>query len=330
VAGRVLTFSDPKVIDYLQNDFIPVAINCDYFVPLDMWTRNWSESSKFMTDICRKNGKGIKPGETVQGYYPISAAGDTYGVGGACATPGQEKWMIGLLWNALEAFRKNPPAKVELKETSLPPETKIPEGTVILRVFTRMGPLSKEQDAKKDLHNQGVQRDHLWILAAEQAEILRRLADKEEADVPERLARRIILYHLIDSVRGEAPPWGLGDVKAMSFRMSRTRDSQTQIGVKLTGSFTLEHGTSYGLKGILEGVLEIDKAQKQVKSAKIYASGDAFGGGPFTPDAPEGTFPLKFAMVLVNDELSRYLAPHIINFGSPVGRVDEYVRAMGP
>jgi hypothetical protein len=133
---------------------------------------------------------------------------------------------------------------------------------------------------------------------------------------------------LIDSVRGEAPPWGLGDVKAMSLKMSRTHDSQTELGVKLTGSFTLDHQKSTGLKGTLEGILEIDKAQKRVKSAKIYASGDAFGGGPFTPDAPEGTFPLKFAMVLVNDELSRYLAPHAINCGSPVGRVDEYVRAI--
>jgi hypothetical protein len=330
VAGRVLTFSDPKVIDYLQNDFIPVAINCDYFVPLDQTARNWSESAAFMTEICRKNGKGIKPGESVQGYYPISAAGDSYGVGGACATPGQEKWMIGLLGNALHAFRKNPPAKVELKETSLPPEAKIPEGTAILRVFTRMGPLSKGQDAKQNVHYQGVQRNHLWVLAAEQAEILKRLSDKEEADVPERLARRIVLYHLIDSVRGEAPPWVPGDVKAMSLRMSRTHDSQSELGVKLTGSFTLEHHQSTGLKGTLEGVLEIDKVRKVVKSAKIYASGDAFGGGPFTPDAPEGTFPLKFAMILVNDELSRYLAPHAINCGSPVGRVEEYLRALGP
>jgi hypothetical protein len=330
VAGRALTFSDPKVIDYLQNDFIPVAINQDYFVPLDQSARNFSESAKFMTEICRKNGRGIKPGETVQGYYPISAAGDTYGVGGACATPGQEKWMIGLLWKALESFRKNPPAKVELKETSSPPEVKFPEGVAVLRVFSRMDPLPKEIDGKQDVHFLGVQRDHLWILAAEQAEILRRLAAKEEDDVPARLARRILFYHLTDSVRGEAEPWQPGDVKAMSLRMARTRDSQTELEVKLTGSFTLDHQKKCGLKGSLEGVLEIDKTQKRIKSAKIYASGDAFGAGPYTWPPPEGSFGLKFAMVLVNDELSRYLAPHIINFGSPVGRVDEYVRAMAP
>src|SRR5262252_2619416 len=139
-------------------------MNCDYFVPLDKSARNWSESAKFMTDICIKNGRGIQPGATVQGYYPMSAAGDSYGVGGACDTPGQDQWMIGLLYNALAAFRKNPPPKVELKETSLPPEAKIPEGAAVVRVFTRMGALSKEQAAKKDVHYKGVQRDHLWIL----------------------------------------------------------------------------------------------------------------------------------------------------------------------
>jgi hypothetical protein len=234
--------------------------------------------------------------------------------------------MIGLLWNALDAFRKNPPPKVELKEISLPPEAKIPEGTVVLRVFQRMDLPPK--DAKKDVHYRGVQRDHLWILAGEQEEILKRLAEKGEADVPERLARRIIFYHLVDSVRGEAIPWDLGDVKAKSMRMAKTRDSQNELEVKLTGSFSLEHHKSSGLKGTLEGVLEIDKAQKRVKSAKIYASGDAFGSGPYTGTAPEGSFQLKFAMVLVNDELSRYMAPHAINFGSPVGRVDEYLRAI--
>lgn len=330
MAGRVLTFSDPRVIDYLQNDFIPVALNCDYFVPLDQTARDWSESARFMTQICRKNGKGIRPGETVQGYYPLSAAGDSYGVGGACDTPGQEKWMIGLLSNALSAFRKNPPAKVELKETSLPPEAKIPEGAAVLRVFTRMGPLSRAQEAKKDVHYLGVQRDHLWILAGEQEEILKRLAEKQEDEVPARLARRIIRYHLTDTVRGEALPWQLGDVKAMTLRMARTRDSQTELEVKLTGCFTLEHQKSLGLEGTLEGVLQIDKARKRLKSARIYASGDAFGSGPYTVGAPEGTFPLRFAMVLVHDELSRYMAPHSINCGSPVGRVEEYLRAMSP
>lgn len=330
MAGRALTFSDPTVIDYLQNDFIPVAINCDYYVPLDQLARNWSETAKFMTDLCRKNGKGIKPGESTQGYYPTSAAGDSYGVGGACSTLGQEKWMIGLLGNALRAFRKNPPAKVELKETSLPPETTIPEGVAILRTFTRMGPLTKEQAAQKDVHSQGVQRDHLWILAEEQAEILRRLAEKEEAEVPQRLARRIIRYHLTDSVRGEAQPWDMGDIKASSLRMAKIRDSQTEMEVKWTGSFTLEHQKALGFKGTLEGALVIDKAQKRIKSAKIYASGDAFGAGPYTQPAPVGIFQLKIAMVLANDELSRYLAPHSINCGSPVGRIDEYLRAMSP
>jgi hypothetical protein len=327
VAGRVLTFSDPTVIDYLQNDFIPVAINCDYFVPLDQTARNWSLTAKFMTDVCRKNGKGIKPGETTQGYYPMSAAGDSYGVGGACATLGQEKWMIGLLGNSLRAFKKNPPVKVDLKETSLPPETTLPEGVAVLRTFTRAA-LSKEQLAKLDIHSTGVQRDHLWILAEEQAEILNRLANQEEADVPTRLARRIIRYHLTDNVRGEASTWDLADIKASALRLVKTRDSKGEMEVKLTGSFTLDHQKAWGFKGTLEGALCLDKAQKRIKSAKIYASGEAYGAGPYTQPAPEGSFPIKIAMVLATDELSRYLAPHSINAGSPTGRVDEYLRAM--
>jgi hypothetical protein len=79
----------------------------------------------------------------------------------------------------------------------------------------------------------------------------------------------------------------------------------------------------------LEGILELDKGQKRIKMAKIYASGDAFGEQRFTTGAPDGKFPLKLAMVLVEDDLSRNIAPHPIHVGSEEGngRMERYLGA---
>jgi hypothetical protein len=331
VVSRVFTISNPQVIALLK-DFIPVAANQDYLVPLEQSHRDWSETAKFMTEVCRKNGRGIKPGETVQGYYMFSAAGDIYGHMGAWQESSEAPWLITILEQARKKWLENPPAKVELKEISLGPESKVPEGAVVLRVFTRIDPLPQGLDEKRDRLNRNIQRDYLWILKDEQAEILKRLAEHKEAELPGTLSRRILSYHLTDNVRGEADPWGMEHVKSSSFRIRRGKDTGTSLGVTLTGTFSMEDkNANVGLTGTLEGMLELDRGQKRIKMAKIYASGEAFGQERFTMGAPDGRFPLKIAMVLADDDLSRNVAPHAIHVGSEEGngRMERYLGVGG-
>ena len=77
--GRASTFSDPRVIDTLQRDFIPVAVNVAHLVPEEPERRNWGESSKFVEAIVRKSGMRTRQRGDAQGYYALSAAGDFYG-----------------------------------------------------------------------------------------------------------------------------------------------------------------------------------------------------------------------------------------------------------
>ena len=120
----------------------------------------------------------------------------------------------------------------------------------------------------------------------------------------------------------------MAQVKASSFRIRRAKETKTSLEVSLTGTFSMEDKkTNLGLTGTLEGVLEVDQAQKRLRTAKIYASGVAFGQGRFTWGAPDGKFPLKLAMILVEDDLSRNVAPHPIQFGSEEGngRLERYL-----
>src|SRR5262245_42070226 len=256
-----------------------------------------------MTAVCKKAGRGLVQYQTVQGYYAFSAAGELYGNMGAWQEPSELPHLIKLLEDARKRWVENPPVKVELKELSLGAESRVPEGAVVLRVFSRIDPLPQGLDQKRDRLNRSVGRDHLWILKDEQAEILRRLTEKADAELPERLAGRILRYHVTDNVRGEADAWTAEQVKASRFLMRRTRDSKTSLEATLTCAFTLEDKTlNVGLTGTLEGMLELDKEKKRLKRAKIYASGEAFGQSRFTWGAPDGKFPLKLAMVLVEDD----------------------------
>ena len=52
------------------------------------------------------------------------------------------------------------------------------------------------------------------------------------------------------------------------------------------------------------------------KDAKLYASATAWGASTFTPDPPPEKFPVKFAMVVATDPVSRQVAPQGIMYFS--------------
>jgi hypothetical protein len=64
-----------------------------------------------------------------------------------------------------------------------------------------------------------------------------------------------------------------------------------------------------GLEGAIEGILEIDKLKGVFKDEKLYGSATGRGASTFTPDEPPGAFLVKFAMIVVTDDVSRQVAP---------------------
>jgi hypothetical protein len=312
--GRASTFSDPRVIDILQRDFIPVAINVAHLVPEDTERRNWGESSKFVEAIVRKSGLRTRQEGDAQGYYALSAAGDFYG---GLNTHDIDE-VIELLDGARRRFAADPPQPVSLTETKLGPEAPVPVDAAVLRVFSRIDPLPVETPAKS--LNRGVGRDHLWVLKGEVDEIVASLRRADEAEAPSALSRRIVRFHLIDNVRGEPDLWLSENVKQRSFRVARVAETPETLTVAVTGSYAMlmppgvrvegrRSVPEMGLEGTLRGLLAIDKGRGSLRSARVFATAKAWGQSTFTRGAPKGKFPIKFAMVLADDPLSRQIAP---------------------
>src|SRR5205814_138897 len=107
----------------------------------------------------------------------------------------------------------------ELKESSLGPESKVPEGALVLRVFSRIAPLPAGLDEIHRRRNGQLGRDHLWLLKNDAAEIVSRLKEAKEADAPQALSKRLCRYHLTDNVRGESDLWEPENVKKRSFKV---------------------------------------------------------------------------------------------------------------
>jgi hypothetical protein len=202
----------------------------------------------------------------------------------------------------------------------------VPDGALVLRVFSRITPLPAGLNELRRRRNGQLGRDHLWLTKSDAAEILSRLKDAKEAEAPSGLSKRLCRYHLTDNVRGESDLWGPDDVQKRSFTVAKLTETETAMTVRLTGAYAMrmtgikvegrKTKSEMGLEGTLEGVLEIDKAKAAFIGAKLYASATGWGASTFTPDEPPGKFPVKFAMVVATDEVSRQVAPQgVMNSG---------------
>jgi hypothetical protein len=316
------------VVDVLARDFIPAAANTASLAPEEKKGRNWCESSRFIEKIIEQSGlRKQDESQTAQGYYAFSAAGDYYG---SINTHDPDQ-VLAILDRARKAFAAKPPAKVQLRETSLGPESALPAGALVLRVFSRILPLPEGLGELQRRRNGQLGRDHLWLLKEDAEAILSKLRDAEEADAPDALSRRLCRFHLTDNVRGESDLWGPDEIKKRSFKVSRVARTETLLTVKLTGSYAMrmtgiqvegrDKKSEMGLEGVLEGILEIDPTRRVFKDAKIHASAAGWGASTFTPDEPPGRFPIQFAMVVASDDVAKQVAPQGVHHS---GR-DEYI-----
>ena len=83
--------------------------------------------------------------------------------------------FLAILKRAKKEFAARPPAKVELKESTLGPESPVPEGALVLRVYSRITPLPAGLGELQRRRNGQLGRDHLWLPKSDAAEILSRL-----------------------------------------------------------------------------------------------------------------------------------------------------------
>ncbi len=247
-------------------------------------------------------------GNTAQGLYIVGADGKLYGWINDHNVAEVQKF----LQRGLAEYQSHPPSTIQIQQSTVNERfSMVPDpSTSVIRVFTRVHPVPRGSD---ELNN-GIGRDHFWILRDELQQITSSIQDNGRPfALPSPLVARMVRFHLIDNVRGEPDMWKPEEVKQKNF-------SARYVGGNASAKFYEFHGDfgqrtsdgKRGLQGSIDGRFQVAITQLKISQFRAFAQMKAWGASRFTPGAPAGQFPLLTAMVEANDQVSQVVPPQAL------------------
>src|SRR5207253_384039 len=135
--------------------------------------------------------------------------------------------------------------------------------------------------------------------------------------MPRSLSGRIVLFHVIDNIRGQVVPWRPQDVATCDFEMKKLSANRFFFHGRFLKRGATAFFTDRGHEGSIDGELTIDPSSAKVTRFRAYSDGIAWGKAPyFRPDVPpSGRYPLVIAMQEVRDT-SKCVEPAFAGMGA--------------
>jgi hypothetical protein len=311
----------------VQTEFIPVSANTQdlqwhrsltqqWFLALVRRTMDESLSTRSGSKLSGETFQGahtrldlnrqVCQTNDPQGMYIVGADGTAYGFTNDHAPEDIQRFM-----NAgLARFKEHPPKRVAITEAEKRAAFSITPAptTQVLQVFARIPSVPEG----RSFLNEGIGRDFCWVYPDEIAEIAARSARGVGATfrLPERLARRIARFHLVDDVRGTPDMWGASEVRKLDLAARTMAPTADGFSVHFTGPFALRSGSGKrGYEGRIEGRFVVAPQSHGMSDFRALAEGKAWGAGTYTPNPPPGKFPLNVAIVNTTDPAARIVPP---------------------
>ena len=301
--GRVSTFADPAVLKMTQTDFVPVCTD-------DWYTRRRKD---FEGDFFRKVAdqsprKGLNGG-TRQGIYVFTADGELVGYKNH---GGDAEVMKKVFLDAKVKFDKLPEARrapggVTVAAAGKPDANyhrALPDDGIVMKVHGRILEAKAESFVKGTCDFTGgdqASRDYCWITADEKRSLIPPKAEVGYCyALPEKIATRLVRFHLIDNTRGEPEFWKKEHVVENRITLTVTAVHDDAIEMRLDGEVKLEAGPKLGFEPKLRGTLNYIPSKKIFDQVDIVALGDYRGETTYTPGAREGRKPFGIAIGLAD------------------------------
>ena len=317
--GRALGFADPAVIQLLQENFVPV-VGDDWYQ-----RRRKDDVGKFFRKVVDQTWKAGDwesqggGGNNRQGIYCFTASGqmltEMKNVG---SMPREvERLLQAALrgWNALPAEARRPGA-VQIPEPSLDPafHRPVPPGALVLRQYQRG--LKRDAAGRLSVHEftfqdtpVGAQRDRAWVLEAEWKAMVPSTAQAGDVvELPKAFVNRLLRYHFVEALRGEAGRWETGQIRASTLKLTVAAATVAELRLRLDGGVKLAaDGGKAGLEGTLVGDLRIDRARAAFTRFDLVLVADCWGAlNPHNGNSREGRHPVGFSFELgTGDEADR-------------------------
>lgn len=297
----------------MQQDFVCATFNCSGAL-----SRN-DQASKFFRKFCEDGHYGgrSKPTETRQGLYVVAPSGKFL----SSRNTLDADETRGVLNNGLRRWQKvksNEPA-TPVKATGKTKQMSYPAGGVVLREVMRDLP-RPVADRNAWRHN----LDHLWLKRDDCLAVLpEELKKGAIRELDGNFRRRLLLYHLVDQVRGESSSWAEKDIEKGKLRTKIVAIDDQQIRLLLAGKAKMVQkptgeqnpfsgkriSKDRGIDLRVAGELIFDRKSETFSRFKVVAVGERWGTDvySFRHDDP-GPHPIGFAFEILPEE-SKLIPP---------------------
>lgn len=287
-----MTFSDPKIVVLLQNDFIPVAI--------DQWFERQQRDAEgdFFRKIAKQGPRG-DINQTAQGRYICTPGGELLGFNNNRGPERVRKLMIKAL--ATRDRKAVADAKPIATGTNDPKfNFRLPAGGLVVRVNSKVLSGHAPTDDWTKVFHDAIGRDNLWLTKEEQAGLAATI--RNGGEVPPAITQRIARFHLVDNTRGEPPRWKRDEIKLMKIKINAEGEIHGQVKLE----------TANGDRGFEAKILGRARAEgDQVIQFDMVAKGEFWGRGQWTGFEPKGKFPLAIAFRIADGkDPSDQIGPH--------------------
>lgn len=332
--GRALTFSDPRIIELLREHFVPVAANINTLQRQDdeegQFLRLVAWQGRFGLSFAEAQARMAEPehGECHQGQFAVTTEGELLG----SRHTRDPNLLLEVLEKALENWENRATqltaSQVEdVRDRDSRFTWRYPEEGLVLHLGCTDLPRQvdlRPKDWPRDAHNQ----DYVWITREEMLSIVPdnvKAGDSFPMHGP--VARRLIRYHLLDSVRGETSAWPAEALRDTEMALTVIEATPDRVDVRLTGHAHLtEQGEWHarrrnngiscliqerGYDAQLLGYLMFDRRERRFSRFDLMAVGTRRGGTTFNVryDDVEPA-PMGVAFTLAGREARDRTPPH--------------------
>jgi hypothetical protein len=314
--GRESTFADAKIIQLVNEHFIPVAAD-DWYQ-----RRRDDDEGAFFRKVADQGPRKGVGGGTRQGIYAFTASGKLLGYHNHPDADVMRRFVNDAFkqWTALPAGERARGAievgdakKVDANYARTPPK-----GGLIVNAFTRILDRTDDFYCHGTCKFPGGERsahDRLWLTADElQALMPKDAKPGQEIAIPSAVTYRLARFHLVDNTRGEPPMWTKQQVRSASLKLIVDAATENEVRLKLTGGILLAteadvKTASRGFDVSLLGDIRYHPTDRKLTRFGVVALGDHWGVGPYTGGARPGRTPLGIALELANPDKAADLVP---------------------
>ncbi|MCZ6636025.1 MAG: hypothetical protein O7G87_21725 [bacterium] len=335
---RARTYSDPRVIDLLNEKFVPAAININglqrqddeegRFFRLISWQGRYKKSfeeamrQRFQTDhgLCH------------QGQFVTTVEGELLG---SRHTADVEQ-LLDMLHQALENWETRSTQRGVTEMDAVERDERFvweyPEDGLVLHIGCCDLPraVDRREPERRNDHNQ----DFLWMTQEEMLAIVPEGVETgDRFPLPESVHWRLVRYHLLDSVRGETNAWPVEAPRDITIELEATAVDEDRVELEIHGSGTLSQLGDWcigaprqsvyqreemccliqerGFDTELLGYATLDRRTKRFTAFDLLAVGTRWGGTRYNVRSNDTEpAPLGIAMTIAGTETLDRTPPH--------------------